>query len=398
MAQQGAIELVFIAARAFSRTASSASATLSVIRPSSWPVSTRGPPGWSARKSNTTPRAGSSSSFERNGSPIASKAETSRRLASSIFPHCPARTGSDRSGMVRLKAAQATHRVRCASGCPSGPCGMTAASAAAASLQAAACRHWRSAVQAAGAGLVRGHPRAGPVARIEGDDVADHRVETKLAAAVQAMRVAEEHRPAAAALERAVQGRFEVGDRAFGVLVHRRRLCGRSPDCRAPASSPCEARPRFVRRRGRIVAPPPLHRPRRILHRPTRAEAMKRVTGIGGIFFKARDPAALGAWYRDHLGLDVTEWGGTVFDWGGDGSEPGMTIWKPVRGRYRLHGARHGALHGQLPRRRPGGAARGAQGRRLQRGGPDRNLRARPVRLGDRPGNKVELWQPPARA
>jgi hypothetical protein len=35
---------------------------------------------------------------------------------------------------------------------------------------------------------------------------------------------------------------------------------------------------------------------------------MKRVTGIGGIFFKSADPKALGAWYRDHLGLDVTDW------------------------------------------------------------------------------------------
>jgi predicted enzyme related to lactoylglutathione lyase len=32
---------------------------------------------------------------------------------------------------------------------------------------------------------------------------------------------------------------------------------------------------------------------------------MERVTGIGGVFFKARDPAALAAWYRDHLGLPV---------------------------------------------------------------------------------------------
>ena len=54
---------------------------------------------------------------------------------------------------------------------------------------------------------------------------------------------------------------------------------------------------------------------------------MKRVTGIGGIFFKARDPKALGAWYRDHLGLDVGDWGGTVFEWGGPDSAEGMTIW-----------------------------------------------------------------------
>lgn len=56
---------------------------------------------------------------------------------------------------------------------------------------------------------------------------------------------------------------------------------------------------------------------------------MKRVTGIGGIFFKARDPAALSAWYRDHLGLEVTDWNGAIFNWGGDGNEPGMTIWSP---------------------------------------------------------------------
>ncbi len=54
---------------------------------------------------------------------------------------------------------------------------------------------------------------------------------------------------------------------------------------------------------------------------------MKRVTGIGGIFFKSPDPKRLGAWYKDHLGLDVSDWGGAVFQWGGSDSEPGMTIW-----------------------------------------------------------------------
>ena len=37
---------------------------------------------------------------------------------------------------------------------------------------------------------------------------------------------------------------------------------------------------------------------------------MQRVTGIGGIFFKARDADELRAWYRRHLGLDIQEWGG----------------------------------------------------------------------------------------
>lgn len=56
---------------------------------------------------------------------------------------------------------------------------------------------------------------------------------------------------------------------------------------------------------------------------------MKRVTGIGGIFFKSEDPKALGAWYRDHLGLDVCEWGGALLRWGGPDSEAGVTVWSP---------------------------------------------------------------------
>ena len=42
---------------------------------------------------------------------------------------------------------------------------------------------------------------------------------------------------------------------------------------------------------------------------------MRRVTGIGGIFFTAKDPKALGEWYKKHLGIDVQPWGGAAFDW-----------------------------------------------------------------------------------
>ena len=44
---------------------------------------------------------------------------------------------------------------------------------------------------------------------------------------------------------------------------------------------------------------------------------MKRVTGIGGIFFNARDPLTLRAWYKSHLGIDVQDWGGAAFRWKG---------------------------------------------------------------------------------
>lgn len=56
---------------------------------------------------------------------------------------------------------------------------------------------------------------------------------------------------------------------------------------------------------------------------------MKRVTGIGGIFFKANDAPAMHAWYRKHLGIDVQEWGGTALNWSDAHGKPtgGMTIW-----------------------------------------------------------------------
>ena len=43
---------------------------------------------------------------------------------------------------------------------------------------------------------------------------------------------------------------------------------------------------------------------------------MQRVIGIGGIFFKAKDPEKLAAWYRRHLGLNVEDWGGVAFQEG----------------------------------------------------------------------------------
>jgi predicted enzyme related to lactoylglutathione lyase len=56
---------------------------------------------------------------------------------------------------------------------------------------------------------------------------------------------------------------------------------------------------------------------------------MKRVTGIGGIFFKARDAPALRAWYQRHLGIDVQAWGGAAFPWTDADSQPvaGTTVW-----------------------------------------------------------------------
>ncbi len=59
---------------------------------------------------------------------------------------------------------------------------------------------------------------------------------------------------------------------------------------------------------------------------------MRRVTGIGGIFLKAKDAPALRAWYKRHLGIDVQVWGGAAFDWTDADGKPsgGTTAWSVV--------------------------------------------------------------------
>jgi predicted enzyme related to lactoylglutathione lyase len=56
----------------------------------------------------------------------------------------------------------------------------------------------------------------------------------------------------------------------------------------------------------------------------------KRVTGIGGIFFKTKDPKAVKDWYRDHLGLNTDQWGST-FWWKNKEGEDCSTQWSPFK-------------------------------------------------------------------
>jgi predicted enzyme related to lactoylglutathione lyase len=60
--------------------------------------------------------------------------------------------------------------------------------------------------------------------------------------------------------------------------------------------------------------------------------AMKRVTGIGGIFFKCKDPNSMREWYKTHLGLNTNKYG-TVFEWrqATDSTKKGFTQWSPFR-------------------------------------------------------------------
>lgn len=54
----------------------------------------------------------------------------------------------------------------------------------------------------------------------------------------------------------------------------------------------------------------------------------KRVTGIGGIFFKAKDPKASKDWYKKHLGFDTDDYGST-FKWQDKDSNDCTTQWSP---------------------------------------------------------------------
>lgn len=125
---------------------------------------------------------------------------------------------------------------------------------------------------------------------------------------------------------------------------------------------------------------------------------MKRVTGIGGIFFNAQDPVALRDWYRRHLGIDVQDWGGAVFPWadGAGDPMPGSTTWSigaednpcfapgtaPFMVNYRVDD-----LDALLQALRDEGC------RVLDR--TDESEYGKFGWVIDPEGNKVELWQPP---
>ena len=126
---------------------------------------------------------------------------------------------------------------------------------------------------------------------------------------------------------------------------------------------------------------------------------MEKVTGIGGVFFKARDPKALGEWYKTHLGIDVQPWGGAAFDWNGPDNPDGVgtTAWSlfaqtsdhfapstaPFMINYRVHD-----LHALL-------AALRAEGVRIE-GELQESEYGKFGWIVDPEGNKVELWEPPA--
>ena len=120
---------------------------------------------------------------------------------------------------------------------------------------------------------------------------------------------------------------------------------------------------------------------------------MERVTGIGGIFFKARDPAALGAWYERHLGVTLGWATGSVFRWEG----PGSTVWSPFSAEttYFAPSSAPFMINYRV-------ADLAAMLEQLRAAGVEVDAKTDDSEYGkfgwcmDPEGNRIELWQPPA--
>jgi catechol 2,3-dioxygenase-like lactoylglutathione lyase family enzyme len=118
----------------------------------------------------------------------------------------------------------------------------------------------------------------------------------------------------------------------------------------------------------------------------------ERVTGIGGVFFRARDPERLRDWYAQHLGLELRPFGGAVFS-----AEDGdITVWHaataddeyfgPPEQRLMLN-YRVSDLDAMLAQLRGAGVPTDERVEESAHG-----------RFGwatDPEGNRLELWQPP---
>ncbi len=124
---------------------------------------------------------------------------------------------------------------------------------------------------------------------------------------------------------------------------------------------------------------------------------MARITGIGGVFFKSRnDRAALAAWYQEHLGISLEDFGGAVLRWPDDKAEDkGLTVWhiaekesqwfSPSDSSFMIN-YRVDDLGKMIAQLRAGGVEI------IQ--GPESHENGKFAWVMDPEGNKVELWEP----
>lgn len=119
---------------------------------------------------------------------------------------------------------------------------------------------------------------------------------------------------------------------------------------------------------------------------------MEKVTGIGGVFFRAKDPGALAAWYRDTLGIDVVPSDYATPPWT---QSAGATVFAPFAADTDYFGRpeqqfmmnfRVADLDAMVAQLRAAGAEVTVDGETYPNG--------RFARTHDPEGNPIELWQP----
>ena len=126
---------------------------------------------------------------------------------------------------------------------------------------------------------------------------------------------------------------------------------------------------------------------------------MKRVTGIGGIFFKANDSGKLRNWYRLHLGIECEKEGGAIFKWrtADDLNSERCTVWAPFCADtdYFAPSTKPFVINLQVENLDDVLA-------QLKREGVDVDPRVESYDYGkfdwimDPGGNRIELWEPPS--
>ncbi|MBS1858478.1 MAG: VOC family protein [Acidobacteria bacterium] len=120
---------------------------------------------------------------------------------------------------------------------------------------------------------------------------------------------------------------------------------------------------------------------------------MEKVSGIGGFFFRSRNPAALGEWYRDHLGVAMVPKDYDSSPWR---QEAGPCAFAPFPEKTEYFGAgrnwmlnfRVGKLDAMVSQLRAAGISVDID--------PQHYPNGRFARLHDPEGNPIELWEPAA--
>jgi predicted enzyme related to lactoylglutathione lyase len=125
---------------------------------------------------------------------------------------------------------------------------------------------------------------------------------------------------------------------------------------------------------------------------------MKRVTGIGGIFFRAQDPTKLGRWYEKHLGFKFDKKiNGASFFWHplGDSKTKAQTIWGPFPKNTKYFGQGRQSFMVNYRVKNLDALLKALRKARVKIDGhQEDHVYGRFAWIVDAEGNRIELWEP----